>query len=115
MSVGQDLDRYEEQQDPEVTKQYQKEVGSILYLSNKTRPEITYTMGVLSRYLANSGPQHLNALDHLWKYLENWLNLGLLFHHPEPVLQHYVDSDYGGDKMTRRSTTGYISLFRGVL
>jgi hypothetical protein len=113
MSVGQDLDRYEEQQDPDVTKQYQKEVGSILYLSNKTRPDIAFTTGVLSRYLANPGPQHLNALDQLWKYLANWPNLGLLYHHQEPILQHYVDSDYGGDKMTRRSTTGYISLFRG--
>ena len=28
-------------------------------------------------------------------------------------MQHYMDSDYGGNKMTRRSTTGYISLFRG--
>ena len=113
MSVGQDLDVYEEQQDPEVTKQYQREVGSILYLSNKTRPDIAYVIGVLSRYLSNPGPQHLNALDQLWEYLANWPNLGILFNHPEPILQHYVDSDYGGDKMTRRSTTGYISLFRG--
>lgn len=65
ISVRQDLDVYKEQQDPEITKQYQQEVGSILYLSNKTRPDIAYTIGVLSRYLSNPGPQHLNALEHL--------------------------------------------------
>lgn len=114
ISVGQDLEVYTETQDPNVTKQYQQEIGSILYLSNKTRPDIAYSIGLLARFMSNPGPQHLIALDHLWRYLANWSQLGLNYHHPTKAIQHYIDSDYGGDKSTRRSTTGYISLFRGA-
>ena len=95
-----------------MVNQYQQEVGSILYLTTKTRPDIAYATGLLSRYMANPGPEHFAALNKLWKYLASSPKLGL-YYHSEPELLGYCDSDWGGDMGTRRSTTGYIYLFRG--
>ena len=112
--VGYDIDQYDGIQSPEATNQYQQEVGSLLYLAGKTRPDIAYAVGLLSRYSSNPGPQHQKLADQLWKYLATTPSLGLYFHQMEPNIAQYVDADYGGDKATRRSTTGYISLFRGA-
>ncbi|KAK3897973.1 hypothetical protein C8A05DRAFT_47578 [Staphylotrichum tortipilum] len=51
------------------TKGYQEEVGSINYLANGTRPDISYTMMRLGE--ANAGPSepHLELLKHLWRYI----------------------------------------------
>jgi hypothetical protein len=112
VTIGHRIGPYEEQQKPEVINQYQQEIGSILYLTTKTRPDIAYATGLLSRYMANPGPEHFIALEKLWKYLANHPKLGLTYH-SEPELKGYCDSDWGGDIGTRRSTTGYIYLFRG--
>ena len=112
MAIGHRISPYEEQQNPELINQYQQEIRSILYLTTKTRPDIAYAIGLLSRYMANPGPEHFAALDKLWKYLASYPKQGL-FYHSEPELLGYCDSDWGGDTGTRRSTTGYIYLFRG--
>lgn len=114
MSVGQEIGPYDQQQSPELINQYQQEIGSILYLTTKTRPDIAYVTGVLSRYMANPGPEHFQALEKLWKYLAAQPDLGLNYHSQSPRLVGYCDSDWGGDKGNRRSTTGYIYLFRGT-
>jgi len=93
--VGHRISPYEEQQKPELINQYQQEVGSILYLTTKTRPDIAYATGLLSRYMANPGPEHFAALDKLWKYLASYPKQGL-FYHSEPELLGYCDSDWGG-------------------
>lgn len=111
-SIGHKIGPYEEIQKPEVISQYQQEIGSILYLTTKTRPDIAYITGLLSRFMANPGPEHFQALEKLWKYLAKYPKLGLNYH-SEPELLGYCDSDWGGDIGTRRSTTGYIYLFRG--
>lgn len=111
--LGAKLEPYDQLQAPEIVNQYQQEIGAILYLSTKTRPDIAYTTGLLSRFMANPGPEHFKALEKLWKYLAATPTYGLNYHsEPEPT--GYVDSDWGGDIGTRRSTTGYFWLYRGA-
>ena len=45
-------------------KKYQQLVGSMAYISVFTRPDISLTHSVLSRYLTNPGEQHLRAAIH---------------------------------------------------
>jgi hypothetical protein len=99
---------------PEEINQYQQEIGSINYLMTKTRPDLAYSIGLLSRFMANPSLLHRKALDHLWKYLGYTWNLGLLFHSSPNSLIGYTDADWGGDIGTRKSTIGYTFLFRGA-
>ena len=94
-----------------VTK-YQQEVGSLMYLMTKTRPDLAYPIGLIARYMANPGPEHFKALERLWKYLAQTPKLGLFYHSDPLAVDGYTDSDWGGDIGTRRSTTGFIFLFR---
>ena len=63
--------------------------------------------------MSNPGPQHFQLLDKLWKYIAAYPDKGLYYHTSKPIFHQYVDADYGGDLATRKSTTGYITLFRG--
>lgn len=111
---GQKVDKFGGEQTPELITQYQQQIGAILYLTTKTRPDIAYATGLLSRYMSNPGPEHFKVLDKLWKYLATNPEYGLHYHSESPELAGYCDSDWGGDLETRRSTTGFIYLFRGT-
>ena len=41
---------------------YASTVGSLMYVIVCTRPDITHTIGVVSRYLSNPGKEHWNAV-----------------------------------------------------
>nr|GEZ52046.1 retrovirus-related Pol polyprotein from transposon TNT 1-94 [Tanacetum cinerariifolium] len=48
---------------------YANAVGSLLYLMVCTRPDIAYAVSVVSRYLANPGKSHWEAVKWILKYL----------------------------------------------
>ena len=85
-----------------------------MYLTTKTRPNLAFLVGCLTRYMANPGPAHFKLLNKVWKYLTNTLNLGLWSHSNSNSINYYVDADWGGDIGTRRSTIGYIFLYKGT-
>ena len=66
-----------------------------------------------SSIYGDPSPLHFKLLDKVWNYLENTPELGLFFHSEPDSIKCYVDADWGGDISTRRSTTGYLFLFRG--
>lgn len=43
-------------------KPYREAVGSLMYASLGTRPDITYAVGILSRFVQNPGLPHWNAV-----------------------------------------------------
>ncbi|GKD47186.1 retrovirus-related pol polyprotein from transposon TNT 1-94, partial [Tanacetum coccineum] len=55
---------------------YANAVGSLMYLMVFTRPYIAYTVSVVSRYLANLGKIHLEAVKWILKYLWGTANVG---------------------------------------
>jgi hypothetical protein len=63
--------------------------------------------------MSNPSPQHEKLLKRVWESLEYTSDLGLKFHSGITKLSGYCDSDWEGDTDTRRSTTGYIFMFRG--
>lgn len=112
--IGIKLDQNTEEPDIDFTRQFQKELGSLMYLMTKTRPDLAYPVGLAARFMSNPNLEHYKALDRIWNYLEDHQDLGLTFK-SDPNLESinligYTDSDWGGDLGTRRSTTGYIFL-----
>lgn len=100
-------------------------IGSLRYLEQCTRPDISFALNRLSRYQINPGLPHWNELKHLVRYVASTKKHGILFgkngYPMHATLQHdlsgplecFVDSDHAADKDTRRSCTSYIFFSRG--
>jgi len=48
---------------------YQRCIGSLMYLMICTRPDIAYSVGVLSRHVACPGKTHMQAVKRIFRYL----------------------------------------------
>ncbi|CAH9095979.1 unnamed protein product [Cuscuta epithymum] len=94
---------------------YSNAIGSVMYLMVSTRPDIAYAVSCLSRYMANPGMPHWNALKWLLRYLKGTISHGLVFSksNSEICLTGYVDSNYANDRDNRKSTTSYIFTLCG--
>lgn len=90
---------------------YRSMIGKLLYAANYTRPDISYAVSLLSRYLNCPRTIHLKAAKHVLKYLKGNPGLGIEFsHQPKFSLEAYCDADWAGDKQDRKSTTGYVVI-----
>ena len=49
--------------------EYQRCIGSLMYLMICTRPDIAYSVGVLSRHVSCSGKAHMQAVKRVFRYL----------------------------------------------
>ena len=61
---------------------YASAIGSLMYAMVCTRPDIAYAVGKTSRYLANLGKQHWEAVKWILRYLRAQLVLGLIETYP---------------------------------
>ncbi|MCO5567243.1 hypothetical protein L7F22_020932 [Adiantum nelumboides] len=93
---------------------YSSAVGSLMYATVATRPDIAFAMGVVSHYIANPGKKHWDAVKHFLRYLKGTTNKCLCFKNSEASMVGYTDADYAGCLDTRKSTSGYVFLFAGV-
>ena len=99
---------------------YQALVGSLLYLSVNTRPDISHAVGILSRFMSCPTDMHWEAAKHVLRYLKGAKHLGLRFTRNAPSNQGvfacelYTDADFAADIDKRRSTTGAVMLMQGA-
>ncbi|KAH9657298.1 Integrase catalytic domain-containing protein [Citrus sinensis] len=98
---------------------YSSVVGSIMYAMVCTRPNIAYSVGLVSRFMGNPGKSHWDAAKWTLRYLKGTSESNILFGGDEGVTSKiigYVDSDFAGDLDKRRSTTGFVfTLCGGVV
>lgn len=94
---------------------YREAVGSLLYLANKTRPDISYAVSYESRSLNEPSSQDIANVKRTMRYLKGNLNDCVMYKTASnsKKLVAYSDADYAGDLKTRRSTTGYIIFYAG--
>lgn len=99
--------------DPPVDReQCQRLVGKLIYLS-LTRPDIAYSVSVVSQYMHSPTKRHLEAVHHILKYLKGTPGKGLLFKKTENRnVEGFADADWGGSD-DARSTTGYCTKVWG--
>lgn len=92
---------------------YSELVGSLLYLSVCTRPDIAQSVGALAKYMSKPTQQHWQVAKGVLKYVAGTIDHGISFGHNQEELIGYCDADYAGDLDTRRSTTGYVYILYG--
>jgi len=93
---------------PEQRIEYQRMVGSLMYIMLGTRGDVAYAVSMASRHLANPGPQHVQLARRILKYLRSTSHLKLTYKGNLQMLKGYTDADWAGCRDTRRSTAGYL-------
>jgi hypothetical protein len=92
---------------------YSSAVGSLMYAMVCSRPDLSYAMSLVSRYMANPGKEHWKAVQWIFRYLRGTSNACLKFGKTDEGLVGYVDSDFAADLDKRRSLTGYVFTLGG--
>lgn len=84
-------------------------IGSLRYLTH-TRPDLAYSVGLLSRNMERPTSEHMASAKRIMRYIKGTLNSGLVYlkHQQDGRLVGYSDSDYAGDALDRKSTSGHV-------
>lgn len=94
---------------------YKKLIGKLIYLTI-TRPDLSFSVGILSQFMEKPCKDHLNALLRIIKYIKGNIGLGIFMNaNKDHNIIAYCDSDYVACPLTRRSTTGYCIFLGGSL
>jgi len=113
ITIGCYLDIDEKGANVDQTK-YRGLIGSFLYLS-ASRPDITFSMCLCTRYQANPKESHYMAAKRILKYLKGTIDVGLWY--PSEVslnLIGYSGSDFARCKIDRKSTSEHATFLDPV-
>jgi hypothetical protein len=110
--------------DPMSLKEYQEICGKLIWVSDQTRPDISFSVHQACRFLKNPGPEHKEKLRRIVRYLAGTKNLGIFFRAvdldakagpkiEEFQLSAFADADWGNDKVSRKSVSGWIIFLAG--
>ena len=87
---------------------YRSLVGSLLYVAKQTRPDIMFTVNILSRHMNAPTNQHWMCGKRLLRYLQGSKSFKLTYTKEDKYdLVGESDADWSGDVNDRKSTTGY--------
>jgi len=94
---------------------YQSMLGSLMYASIGTRPDISFAVNTLAQHASAPGEPHLQALKRIFRYLAGTKDYHLIFNgrSEDHSLVGYVDADWAGDPNSRRSISGCVFFLNG--
>jgi hypothetical protein len=96
-------------------KAYQRLVGRLIYLCHK-RPDISYAVSVVSRYMHDPRIGHMEVVYRILIYLKGTPRRGLWFRKNGHLdLEGYCDADWASSNDDRRSTSAYCVFVGGNL
>ena len=98
---------------------YRSGVGTLLYLTKHSRPDISNSVRELSKTMDAPVPVHLKEMYNLIRFVLSTKDYGLKFKLIKSirkwVLKALSDSDFASDKEMRISVYGYVIYFCGIL
>jgi len=93
---------------------YRALVGSLMYLSVMTRPDISHAVVELAKHVSDPATKHWIAGKRVLRYLKDTKSLGLRYSRDfsdELMFTSFVDAGFADCPMTRRSTSGCCFMF----
>ena len=98
----------------EIDFPYRQAVGSLLYISNSTRPDIAQAVHHAARFVGSPTEQNVQAVKRIMKYLKGTINYGIIFKKSSNTdMIGFADADYSNDPQDAHSTSGYIFKTNG--
>lgn len=106
------IDESPEFEHPDV---YHSVIGSLLYLAQWSRPDISYAVGILSRLVSKPTLNAWKGVKQVLRYLKQTIGYMLQLNSSEDeMLSCYCDSDWG-NLPDRKSVTGLVIMVGGAL
>jgi hypothetical protein len=94
---------------------YQRLVGRLIYLCH-TRPDISYVVSVVSRYMHDTRSRHMEVIYQILRYLKGTPGKGLRFRKNQHLnLEGYCDVDWASSRGDQRSTSRHCVFVGGNL
>jgi hypothetical protein len=89
-------------------------LSALFYAVTGMHPDLAYLACYLSQFASAPGPEHLDALQHVFHYLAGTSDYALFFDGSHRLdLVGYCDSDWAGDPNDHCSVTGQIVTLGG--
>ena len=113
METGLKLEKNENA--PVKLKEYQALIGSLTYAAMAKRPDISSALNIVSQFASCPGNEHWTAAKRILRYLQGTSDWGITFNASNSTLDllGYVDADWAGDPVTRKSQSGYVFMLGG--
>ncbi|SDA08541.1 BZ3501_MvSof-1269-A2-R1_C30g00070 [Microbotryum saponariae] len=95
---------------------YLQAIGSLLYISLGTRPDIAFAVSYLARFANNPGRRHWIAVKHILRYLRATYRNELVYARGQARITGvvgYSDANWGACIDTSVSTMGYVFYIAG--
>lgn len=93
---------------------YRSMIGELLFLSNRSRPDICVAVAILAQYVAHPTKFLYRSVKRVFGYLRSTSRYGLIMQKGKEVApEYYCDSDYAGERLERKSRTGWTMLING--
>ena len=102
--------------DTEDATLYRHIIGSLMYLTN-TKPDISFVVNPLIKYMVNLEHIHLVGAKHVMRYLKGTLDYGPRYTSDSEISLHgFTHSEWAGCTKDRKSTSGgCFSLGSGMI
>ncbi|XP_070036082.1 secreted RxLR effector protein 161-like [Nicotiana tomentosiformis] len=87
-----------------------------MYLANATRPDIAFSVNLLTRYSSCPTRRHWNKIKHILRYLKETLDMSLFYANKGSAdLVGYADAGYLSDPHKARSQIEYVFTCGGTV
>jgi hypothetical protein len=92
-------------------KPYTSAIGSLMYASVSTRPDIAYAVNSLAQFNKEPKEVHWESVLRIVKYLSNTIDYKLRLGGSNMAVAVYTDADWAGDKSDAKSVSGGVTCF----
>jgi hypothetical protein len=91
---------------------YHEAIGSLMYASLRTRPDISFAVQTLTRFMVNPGIVHWEVVKRVFRYLKGTRELWLSYGGVTKEMEGYADAD-GSMMEDRKTISGYAFIING--
>jgi histone deacetylase 1/2 len=103
----------------QMSTEYRSLIAMANFISCWTRPDITFTVNKLCKYMSKPGEAHWKGLKQLLRYLKGTQRKGLYYNFGLPGgvlgLHGYTDASYADCPDTSKSTIAYVFFYSGAI